>query len=129
MKQLFIILLLFTTTMGKAQSVSTEVLQFDEILKINNIELELIKVIDSRCPKNVSCITAGQANVIVEVYKDGKFLIQETLIFYPTGTNQKNALLYTSKDLNIKGFNLLPYPKKPNELRQEDYVLQLVIED
>jgi len=129
MKQLYVILFLFATTIVEAQSISNETLQFNEILKIDNIELEVIKVIDSRCPKSVTCITAGQANVIVEVYKSGKFLKQETLIFYPTGTNKENAILYTSKSLNITGLNLLPYPKKPNELRQEDYVLQLVIED
>ena len=129
MKIILGILVFCLTIMGKANSQTMTTLGYDEIVSIDNIELELIEIVDSRCPKSVNCITAGEAKVTVEVYKDGEFLKQKTLIIYPSGIDKKSASLYISEDIIISGINLLPYPIKPEKIPEENYTLQLIIQD
>ncbi|NNE33372.1 MAG: hypothetical protein HKN40_13495, partial [Winogradskyella sp.] len=41
-------------------------------------------VVDSRCPKDVMCVRAGEAKVIVSVFKDGKHLEDKLIEVYPS---------------------------------------------
>lgn len=129
MKSIFTAILFCLTIAiyGQTQTVTT--LNFEEIVAIDDIELQLISVIDSRCPKNVSCIRAGEAKVVVEVFKSGKFLKQQTLTFYPNSINKNTNALYTSSEINISGLQLFPYPEGPEKINEKDYVLELIIED
>ena len=129
MRSIFTIFLFLTVFMGYAQNRTVTTLNFNEIVAIDDIELQLISVVDSRCPKNVSCMRAGEAKVVVEVFKKGKFLKQQTLTFYPSSFNKNTTTLYTSEALNISGLQLFPYPEGPNKISETDYVLELVIED
>ena len=129
MKSIFTAILFCLTIAiyGQTQTVTT--LNFEEIVAIDDIELQLISVVDSRCPKNVSCIRAGEAKVVVEVFKNGKFLKQQTLTFHPSSINKNTTTLYTSNNLNIYGLKLFPYPQGLGKINEKDYVLELVIED
>ena len=129
MKQITFVLLFCLAFMSQAQNRIIATLNFDEIVIVDEIELQLLSVVDSRCPKNVNCIRAGEAEVLVEVFKKGKFLKQQTLIFYPSTINKNTTTLYTSNTLNIAGLSLLPYPEGPGKIDQADYFLELVIED
>ena len=106
-------------------------LNYGETLKFNDIELRFVKVIsDSRCPKNVTCVWAGEAVVLVDVYKKGKFFEQKKLSFSPTSYLKAELTgLFVSKKLRISGLNILPYPEYRSKIKTEDYYIQLVIED
>ena len=48
-------------------------------LNVSNVSIDFKEVInDSRCPKNVNCVRAGEAKVLVSVYLDGKLFISKT---------------------------------------------------
>ena len=89
----------------------------------------MVNVVDSRCPKNVSCIRAGEAEVLVDIFKNGQFLKQQKLVFYASSTKKTMTTLYTSNTLNITGFRLLPYPIGTDKIDQKEYLLELLIED
>ncbi len=104
-------------------------LAFGETLQFNDIEIEFVAVLsDSRCPKNVTCIRAGEAVVLVAIFKNGKKIEQKKLVFTPTSYLQNRiGNLFASKDLNISGFNISPYPVAGTETNPEDYYLQLEV--
>ncbi len=105
-------------------------LNFEEAVTIDNIKIKLVKIIsDSRCPKNVSCIRAGEAKILVDVFKDGKLLKQQQLIFYPTEIDENDTTLYISDTLKISGLNLLPYPDGIEKIKDKNYYLELAIEN
>ena len=109
------ILLLFTliTTLGFSQDSKVEVptiavkVALGELVIINDVTLEFLEVLeDSRCPKDVTCVWAGQAKVLVQVTEAGKSSQQVELLF---GGNKDN-LLFASEEFNLKGISLSPYP-------------------
>ena len=90
--------------------------------------IELVEVIsDSRCPKNVQCIRAGEAIVLVNVYKNGKVERQEKVTIYPA-TTQENVLQILSSKLTKKiTINLFPYPTGTGKIEPENYYLELTV--
>ena len=83
-------------------------LVYGETLQINDIEIKFVQVLsDSRCPKNVTCVRAGEAVVLVDVFKNGKKIEQKELKFTPTSYLQnKIGNLFASKGLNISAINI-----------------------
>ena len=49
-------------------------LPFGKLITFGDMGVKITKIIDSRCPSNVTCIWAGNVIVDYEVYKDGNFL-------------------------------------------------------
>ncbi|WP_123912609.1 hypothetical protein [Hanstruepera neustonica] len=106
-------------------------LQFGKQLISKNISVEFKDVInDSRCPKNVNCVRAGEAKVLVAIY-DGHEFIEEKVIQITPTTYLMNELpvLISDDRIIVKGFNLMPYPIFGEKIKKEDYTLQLVVED
>jgi hypothetical protein len=131
MKSIITVLLFLITLTIQAQEQNRTIakLAFDEIVTIDNIELQFVKIIsDSRCPKNVMCIRAGEAEVLVTIYENGKFLKQQKLTFYPIVNGNGALEVYTSSGLNISGMQLYPYPEHAKDVSPEDYFLELLIE-
>lgn len=136
MKSLIFLLTCIVSNFGFAQD-STNVkaetpkivskLAFGEIVQFDNIELKFVAVLlDSRCPKSVTCIRAGEIIILVAVFENGKKIEQKELQFTPTSHLQNRlANLFSSKDLNVSGYNVLPYPEYGNKIKMEDYYIQL----
>lgn len=104
-------------------------LNFGQTASFNNIEIKFVSVIsDSRCPVSVNCIRAGEAEVLVDVFKNGEFLKQQKLTFYPSAVNKKVTSLFVSETLNISGLNLMPYPIGPEKIDKKSYFLEVIIE-
>ncbi len=94
-----------------------------------NVSIKFIKVVtDSRCPKYVSCIWAGEAEVLVAVFNKGEKVEEKVLKLAPTASLQ-NALnlIFKTDTVSISGFNLLPYPEHGASIKAEDYVLLLQV--
>ncbi|WP_299114007.1 hypothetical protein [uncultured Winogradskyella sp.] len=97
----------------------------------NDYEIRFVDVLsDSRCPKAVMCIVAGEAVVKVKIYKSGKRIIEKTLTFTPTVflPNSKGNL-YDTELLKVTGVALYPYPVADNQIQKENYSLKLLIEE
>ena len=123
------ILLFFLTISLSAYSQSTITeLNFGEIAHFDDVSVEFVEIIsDSRCPKNVQCFRAGEAKVLVAIYKNGKFTHEKTLIFDASGlVLEKNVQLISSENLYIKGLALYPYPSG-GKIVDEKYYLDLQI--
>lgn len=120
---------LLITFFGHAQNRFITELNFGETLQYDVIEVEFVKVInDSRCPKNVQCIRAGEAKVLVNIYNDGKFLEEKELVFFASGvTNETHNVLMFTKDLRLKGLTLYPYPSGLGSIPEQDYFLQIQV--
>ncbi len=129
MKSIFTAILFCLSIHSYGQNQTITILKFNETVTIDTIELQLISVVDSRCPRTVNCIRAGEALVVVDLFKDGKFLKQQTLTFYPTPSNKSDMLLYASNGLNISGLNVLPHPDGQDKINEKDYFLELAIEN
>lgn len=105
-------------------------LPLGETYTLDQAELVFVDVLsDSRCPKDVTCVWAGQAVALVEVYKDQVLIERKEVVFEPGKiTNLNLKTLYSFKDLRVLANNLLPYPEKSQEkIKKEAYYLQLEI--
>ncbi len=137
MKQIFFLLIVLGVVSGYAQD-STKVdapvivtkLFLGGQLEHKGISVKFVDVInDSRCPKNVNCVRAGEAKVLIAIYKDGKFVEESTIDITPTThLLDKLPLISVNNQTTIKGFNLIPYPEFGKKIEREDYIFQMVIE-
>lgn len=97
---------------------------------LDQVELVFVDVLsDSRCPKDVTCVWAGQAVALVEVYKDQVLIERKEVVFEPgKNTNLNLKTLCANKGLRVLANNLLPYPEQSQEkIKKEAYYLQLEI--
>lgn len=125
---LLLISFLSIVTLSYSQSDIAD-LYVGDIIDVNEISIEFVELIaDSRCPKNVNCIRAGEAEVLVAVYKNRKFSHEKVLIFHANGmVKEDNMNLFVSEQLFIRGLTLSPYPKGLTKVREEDYMLTVGI--
>ncbi|MFD2825236.1 hypothetical protein ACFSYG_02030 [Leeuwenhoekiella polynyae] len=87
--------------------------------------VKITKIIDSRCPSNVTCIWAGNVIVDYEVYKDGNFL--ETRKITIENNSEDRTMIDAAQQL--KAYSVAPYPRTSmRKIPQEDYVVNLVWE-
>ena len=85
-------------------------------------------VSDSRCPDGLNCIWAGEATAIISVYKDSKFVEDNTMVF--SMKNQEENKLWFCKYLpenkkNLKGVQLVPYPNKDTPIDKKKYLVKV----
>lgn len=89
------------------------------------VDVEFVKVVsDSRCPKNVQCIWAGEAKVVVKLYRNGKFEKEVQFTISPNAIEKTVLEMFSSTEIQIKGINLLPYPDASIEASLKDYYLE-----
>ncbi|SDR77996.1 hypothetical protein SAMN04515667_0640 [Formosa sp. Hel1_31_208] len=82
---------------------------------------------DSRCPKDVMCIRAGEAKVLISVYKNDIFLTDKEVVIHASGyVTEENNLIFVAQDFKIFGINLTPYPQNGNPIPEKDYNLEIV---
>lgn len=91
--------------------------------------MKFIKVIsDSRCPKDVTCVCTGKAEILVSILKQGKVLEQKTITITPYVNLKKPTVVdESSAKYSIEGVDLLPYLVSTSKSKPEDYVLQLQV--
>lgn len=99
--------------------------------KKTGTQLFLKQVIsDARCPQGVDCIWAGEAQVNISTYKNGKWL-DETILIFTSKKEQENKE-WLAKQLSIpiekiKSMVLFPYPKDGQKINPKDYVVKVTI--
>lgn len=104
-------------------------LDFGGVAHFEDVSIEFVEVIsDSRCPKNVNCIRAGEAEVLIAIFRNGTFSHNKKLVFHASGlVNEKQVQLFNTDYLNIQGLALYPYPVGVGRIIDETYYLDLQI--
>ena len=108
MKYLSVLFLLCFTSVVSAQDSTLVALEAPK-LSIGLVEggsymheyvtVKFIKVIqDSRCPKNVMWIRAGEAEVLIGIYKNGLLLEEKSIIVRPNNSPAKQKVFRTIED-------------------------------
>jgi hypothetical protein len=106
----------------------TKVVGLQEKVDYKNFQVKFKKVItDSRCPKTVMCVRAGEADVLVAIYKNGTFIEDKKIRIDASGyVMESNNLAFDVKDFKIYGFALTPYPTGTGGNSNANYELELV---
>ena len=125
-----LILLIFSSSLilkEKLVQHSTSVeLKTGEEAIIGGLVIKFKEVLsDSRCPKEVTCIWAGEAKVLVALYRDDRLLGEEILTFANEFSNVSRLENYKSEMDSLVGGSLKPYPKIGQKTIMEDYSLSL----
>ncbi|MDI5889066.1 MULTISPECIES: hypothetical protein [Flavobacterium] len=134
MKKYLLLFLLMLGTITFAQNTKTENVQSLKItqkkcLKKKGFNLVLKELVsDSRCPEGVTCIWAGEASVVVSVYKDSKLVEDHTMVF-SMKNEEKNKQWFSKylpeKQKNIKNFSVFPYPKEGVQVNPKNYYVKI----
>lgn len=90
-----------------------------------NQSVQFAKVIsDSRCPKNVTCVWAGEAKVLINIFKN-EVLVESREIVLAPGTEVEPLLSLENKKVGI--YSLDPYPNAKTPKTNKKYVLNLIV--
>jgi hypothetical protein len=135
MKHLFLITFLLTTSLLMAQENSKATppvivakIALGETVLFEDTAITFKRVIeDSRCPKNVECIWAGQAKVLVIIKSNGTTTEKE-LIFHGTNFGSENEnTLFISDTKKYIGYRLSPYPVNTVSPDKRNYILEVYL--
>lgn len=110
---------------GKAEvSKQTNKLSEEFSFKIKEI------VSDSRCPEGVNCVWAGEVELVISIYKENVFYKEESLTINFKNTLENKSILekYTSTK-TIKTIEVLPEKKQGVEIKLEDYILKIDLQE
>lgn len=103
-------------------------MQQGELLNFGNRSLKFKDVIsDSRCPINVTCIWAGEAKVLVELFENGRFLEEKVLLV--NSQNSSLSFLSEAVEYSISGIDLMPYPTIESKNTKPDYSLKMWVSE
>jgi len=80
---------------------------------------------DSRCPKEVTCVHAGEALAHIKIFEKGKQNIKRVVTFTPTTSSP--GVLYSCDDFTIMAVELSPYPKPHQNIDFNNYVLKVLV--
>jgi len=93
--------------------------------KINGVKITFIEVLeDSRCPKDVDCVWAGQAKIKISIKEKGKTAFEKEILFDGLG---KEIVIHSSETAIIKAIALSPYPMTSIPKKDRAYFLELKI--
>lgn len=96
-----------------------------ESQQINEVEITFLRVIeDSRCPKDVDCVWAGEAKIKVLVKEKGTEAVEKELVFNSIG---KAIVLCKTESVAIKAVRLSPYPETSMAISKRVYYLELEV--
>lgn len=106
------------------------VVQFQQKMRHTTYEVTFEKVIsDSRCPKQVNCVRAGEAKVLLSIYDNGEFVTEKEISIHASGyVMEETNLAFTVEDFKIYGMTLQPYPVFANDILESDYELEIVFQ-
>lgn len=102
----------FTLSPGESAAIESEdlTITFDKVLN------------DSRCPESVTCIWAGQVQVLVTIELDGR---KEILTLTQSGLTDDPASQVYEK--YVLEFNVSPYPQTEQTIQAADYRLEITV--
>lgn len=124
----FLFLTLNTLAQEKDEAqIFTAALQQGEQFVLGERSIKFKEVIsDSRCPKDVTCIWAGEAKVLIEIFGNGNF-IEEKIISVGSSSIPFNFSSQEGLQYSLHSLTLLPYPTTQSKNPDLNYTLSLKI--
>lgn len=128
----FCVLLFFALLLGSVNAQDNDsIVKFyaeintGELFSFENKSIQFKKVIsDSRCPKGVTCIWAGEAKVLIAILENGK-QIEEQIVTL-NGQNQYDLSILGLKDIySLNVLHLIPYPVSTQKIKDSEYCLKI----
>ena len=103
-------------------------LQVGEALQFEGKSVRFKEIIsDSRCPKGVTCIWAGEAKVLVEILEEGEVCGERELTISGAAEAVSLQQLFPGESISLLPAVLAPYPEISKEIGREDYKLSLQV--
>ena len=102
-----------------------------ETFTVDGHDFQFLRVVtDSRCPKDVTCVHAGWADIEIELgYKRKKQLLERKIPADITGVNRPFLLGVPSKNIKVVVGALKPYPLASDKFVDRQYVLEILVFD
>lgn len=100
-----------------------------ETLAFGNKCIKFKEVIsDSRCPTGVTCIWAGEAKILVEIFEGEKKLGEKMLTINPVAQGIFDLNIFSEEaDFSLQLSHLQPYPNIDKIIDPSDYHLQMAV--
>ena len=136
MKKLILVcLIVFSNLLFSQNSLKVETpiimskLNIGKCLKFDRVKIKFVKVLqDSRCPKGVNCVWAGEVTVLIDIYQKGKKKESKKLTLNSKiSKKDRFGNLFSSDELIISMINLLPLPVSGEKTDTKVYYLQLEV--
>jgi hypothetical protein len=131
---LILIALFFTFTINAQDSIKVKaprvVMQqhLNIPIEVNSVAIKLVKVLnDSRCPKNVNCIRAGEAKVLVELIEAGEIIKRKEIIIQAANHPDNYPLIFEDRTTKVFAVDLLPYPIYNHKTEVKDYIFKVEV--
>ena len=125
MKKIVLLSILFLSFSLFSQKV--EKISQSKCIPKKGYHLQLKKVVnDSRCPEGVNCIWAGEADVVIAVYLNKKFIKDHTLKI--SSKNLKENVDWFSNyfpNIKISKIDVFPSPKDGVVLNPKKYFIKI----
>lgn len=103
-------------------------LQVGQALEFEGKSVRFKEVItDSRCPKGVTCIWAGEAKVLVEFLEEGKVCGEQELTIGGGAEAVSLQQLFPGEEISVLPAVLAPYPDIHKEIARKEYKLSLQV--
>jgi len=136
MKYLFLFGILICSISLSAQDqvenrIFNSVLQGGEQLEFGDKSIRFIEVVsDSRCPKEVTCVWAGEAKVLIEIFEKGKLINQKLVVINPYSLGEIPLQFSAGGGIySITAFKLFPYPSTVSKKDTMDYTLKMQVSE
>lgn len=102
-------------------------IDFGETISFKDVKITFSEVLsDSRCPKKVQCIQAGEANIALLIKEKGiPSYTREITISASSELDVKSIPLLERDSIFLRIKTLWPYPETPDKIDNESYSLEL----
>jgi hypothetical protein len=126
---LFVLVLSISCASQKEDSMEIKQVETHKLSEEYSFKIKEI-ISDSRCPEGVSCIWAGEVELVLSIYKEEVFYKDE-MVTLNFKNLPENKLLLEKYTLNkkIKSIEVLPIKKQGVEISLEDYSLKIDLEN
>ncbi len=136
MKYLFLFGILICSISLSAQDqeesrVFNSVLQGGEQIEFGDKSIRFIEVVsDSRCPKDVTCVWAGEAKVLIEIFEKGKLINKKLVVINPYIIDEIPLQFSAGGGIySITAFKLFPYPSTVSKKDTMVYTLEMQVSE
>jgi len=95
-------------------------IQFNQTVTMQELQIKIANLTDSRCPSDVTCVWQGQAKILVDINKNNQNLGNFSLIL-----NDKNLEARSFDHYSIHLIEVNPYPISTKKTQLSDYNITL----
>jgi hypothetical protein len=95
-------------------------IQFNQTATMQELQIKIANLTDSRCPSDVTCVWQGQAKILVDINKNSQNLGNFSLIL-----NDKNLEARSFDHYSIRMIKVDPYPISSKKIQLSDYDITL----